>query len=262
MIVMKFLKKIFQKKHNVLVISWGWMRGFYALGILKALEELNMKKNIDAIYWVSAGAIVWAYRSAGYSADWIFDRFSKVSIFKLKTFNVFSKKSFLKNDFIQRIFEEDLPENFKKLNINLAIGTTDCAKWKYILYKKGNLINPLLGSMSIPGIFPPVSFQWHTLMDGGLINNFPVDLAKKDHPSSRIIWIFLNKFIENQSTDSIINSLSLSYEILMRARDKEKFHIVDELFYRDLDLFVLNTNKKQMKKIFDWWYQDGIKKFW
>jgi hypothetical protein len=34
----------------------------------------------------------------------------------------------LKNDFIQEIFEEDLPENFKKLDIPLAIGTTDCAK--------------------------------------------------------------------------------------------------------------------------------------
>ena len=37
----------------------------------------------------------------------------------------------------------------------------------------------------------------------------------------------------------------------MRARDKEKFHIVDDLFYRDLDLSMLNTNKKQMKRIFD-----------
>lgn len=259
---MKFIKKFFQKKTKVLVISWGWVRWFYAVGILKALEALNMKKDIDAIYWVSAWAIVGAYRSAGYSADWIFDRFSKVSLFKLKSLNLLSKKSFLKNDFIQEIFEKDLPENFKKLDIPLAIGTTDCAKWKYILYKKGNLISPLLGSMSIPGIFPPISFQWHTLMDGGLINNFPVDLAKKDHPSNHIIWIFLNKFIENQDTSSIINSLSLSYEILMRARDREKFHLVDDLFFRDLDLSMLNNNKKQIKRIFDLWYQDGIKKFW
>ncbi|MDD3262365.1 MAG: patatin-like phospholipase family protein [Candidatus Absconditabacteria bacterium] len=258
---MRFLKKLFQIKSKVLVISGGGVRGFYALGILKALEDLNMKKDIDAIYGVSAGAIVGAYRSAGYSADWIFDRFSKISLFRLKTFNIFSKKSFLKNDFIHNIFKEDLPEKFKKLNIPLAIGTTDCAKGKYILYKKGNLISPLLGSMSIPGVFPPILFQGHTLMDGGLINNFPVDLAKKDHPSSHIIGIFLNKFIENQSTSSIINSLSLSYEILMRARDKEKFHIVDDLFYRDLDLSMLNTNKKQMKRIFDLGYQDGIKKF-
>ena len=47
----------------------------------------------------------------------------------------------------------------------------------------------------------------------------------------------------------------------MRARDMEKFHMVDDLFYRDLDIPVLSTNKKQMKIIFDMGYKDGKKKF-
>lgn len=258
---MNILHTLFWKKKYTLVISWWWVRWFYALGVLKALEELDMKKNISTIYGVSAGAILGTYRSAWYSADWIFERFSKISLFGLKTLNFLSKKSLLKNDFIQKIFEEDLPENFESLNIPLAIWSTDTKKGKYILYKKGNLITPLLGSMSIPGVFPPVSFEDRTLMDGGLINNFPVDLAKKDYPSHKIIWIFLNKFIENQKTSSIIDNLSLSYEILMRARDMEKFHMVDDLFYRDLDIPVLSTNKKQMKVIFDMGYKDAKKKF-
>lgn len=88
---------------------------------MKALEDLNKKKEISSIYGVSAGAIIGAYRSAGYSADWIFERFSKVSLFGLKTLNLLSKKSLLKNDFIQHIFEEDLPKTFKELYIPLAI---------------------------------------------------------------------------------------------------------------------------------------------
>lgn len=258
---MHLLHKLFWKKRYTLVISWGGVRWFYALGILKALEERGMKKNISMLYGVSAGAILGAYRSAGYSADWIFERFSKTSLFGFKTLNLLSKKSLLKNDFIHKIFVEDLPKSFWELTIPLAIGVTDCNKGKYILYKKDNLIIPLLGSMSIPGVFPPISFEWNTLMDGGLINNFPVDLAKKDHPSNHIIWIFLNKFIENQKTASILDNLSLSYEILMRARDSEKFDLVDNLFYRDLDIPVLSTNKKKMKTIFDMWYEDGMKKF-
>ncbi len=155
-----------------------------------------------------------------------------------------------------------MPKTFKELEIPLAIWATDTKKGKYILYKKGNLVTPLLGSMAIPGVFPPILFQWNTLMDGGLINNFPVDIAKKDHPTSYIVWIFLNKFIENQKTSSILDNLSLSYEILMRARDMEKFHLVDDLFYRELDLSILSTNKKQMKSIFDMGYKDAKKKFW
>lgn len=259
---MNFLDKLLRTKKYSLVISGGWVRGFYALGILKAIEESSIKKNINAVYWVSAGAILAAYRSAGHSADWIFDRFSSVSIFWLKTINLLSKKSFLKNNFIHDIFLEDLPEDFKELKIPLSIWATDTKTWKYIVYKKWNLTTPLLGSMAIPGVFPPVSFEWHTLMDGGLINNFPVDIAKKDNPHNRIIWIFLNKFVENQKINSIIDALWLSYEILMRAREMEKFELVDDLFYRDLDLHILSNNKKQMKKIFDMWYEDWIVKFW
>lgn len=259
---MKFLHQRFWKKHYTLVISWGWVRGFYALGILKALEECGVKKHISALYGVSVGAILGAYRSAGYSADWIFERFSDISLFWIRTINIFSQKSLLKSDFLSDMFLEDLPKDFKKLSIPLSIWVTDTKKGKYLLYKTGNLITPLLWSMAIPGVFPPIPFKWSVLMDGGLINNFPVDLAKKDHPSNRIIWIFLNKFTENQKPDTLLKSLSISYEILMRSRYIDNFDLVDSLFYRDLHIPILSNNKKHMKSIFDMWYEDGMKKFW
>jgi NTE family protein len=41
--------------------------------------------------------------------------------------------------------------------------------------------------MSIPGVFSPVKYLDFSLVDGGVINNFPVDLAKKQYPSHEII---------------------------------------------------------------------------
>jgi NTE family protein len=41
--------------------------------------------------------------------------------------------------------------------------------------------------MSIPGIFPPVKYDKYSLVDGGVLNNFPVDVAKKDYPNHEII---------------------------------------------------------------------------
>jgi len=259
---MKFLDKLFTPKKYSLVISWWWVRWFYGLWVLKALEESGIKDQINVIYWVSAGAILATYRSAGYSADWIFERFTKISVFGLKTINVIPKKSLLKNNFVHDIFVEDLPKDFKELKIPVCIWATDVGKWKYIVYKKWNLTTPLLGSMTIPAVFPAISYEWRTLMDGGLINNFPVDLAKKDHPKNRIIWIFLNKFVEDQKTDTIINALWLSYDIFTRARDIDKLDIVDDLFYRDLKLPILSNNKKRMKEIFEMGYKDWIEKFW
>lgn len=259
---MKIFHNFFWKKKYSLVISGGGVRGFYALGVMKALEELGIKKDITHIYGVSIGAILWAYWSAGYSANRIFERFSWISVFWLKTFSFLSKKSLLKNTFLKELFDQDLPDSFEDLNIPLSLGATDANKAKYIVYKKGNLIIPILASMSLPGVFPPIIYEWRILLDGGLINNFPVDIAKKEYPHNKIIWIFLNKFMEDQKIGSLFDTLAVSYEILMRSRDLEKFDGIDYLFCRDLNIPVLSLNKKQMKIIFELGYKDWLENFW
>jgi predicted acylesterase/phospholipase RssA len=55
-----------------------------------------------------------------------------------------------------------------------------------------------------------------SLVDGGTVNNFPVDLAKKAYPANEIIGIALNQFQENQPIKNIFDSLSMCYELLFR----------------------------------------------
>lgn len=54
------------------------------------------------------------------------------------------------------------------------------------------------------------------LVDGGTINNFPVEEAKEKYPNQEIIGIALNKFQENQPIKNIFDSLTIGYEILLR----------------------------------------------
>jgi predicted acylesterase/phospholipase RssA len=70
--------------------------------------------------------------------------------------------------------------------------------------------------MSIPGVFPPVMHKEFCLVDGGVLNNFPVDLAKESYPKNKIIGIYLNQFLEDQKIKNIFDGLSLTYEILLR----------------------------------------------
>jgi NTE family protein len=74
--ILSSIKKLIpSKKKYTLVISWWGTRGFYALGILKGLEELWYKDKIEAIYGVSVGALIGSYWSAGYSAQEIYTMF-------------------------------------------------------------------------------------------------------------------------------------------------------------------------------------------
>jgi predicted acylesterase/phospholipase RssA len=63
--------------------------------------------------------------------------------------------------------------------------------------------------MSVPGVFAPVPFQDMLLADGGLMNNFPVNLAKKQFPRTKIIGIALNKFEENPGPKNLLDGFGI-----------------------------------------------------
>ena len=249
------------KKKYTLVISWWGTRGFYALGILKWLEKLGYKEKIEAIYGVSAWAIVGSYWSAWYSAQEIFDIFFSARPFGIMSINVLSKQSLLKTNYFEKKFIQDLPKKITDLKIKTYIWTTDIKTWTFLLFDQWNLIPILLGSMSIPGIFPIITYKNYMLMDGGATNNFPVDIAKEKYPNNDIIGIALNKFQKNQKIKTIFDSLSISIEILLRHHTVENISVVKHLFCKDLPLKVLDIRRKNMKKAYLQGYQDCLKHF-
>lgn len=249
------------QKEYVLVISWWWARWAYALGILHGLEFLWLDKHVKAVYGVSAGAIVWSYRCAGYSARDVYERFTDLFSFGVSKINLLPKKSLIKNHFLKKQFSSDLPNDFGWLQRKLYIGATNTNKAEFILFNAGPLVAPLMGSMAIPGIFEPIVHNDMLLVDGWTINNFPVQLAKKKYPKAEIIWIALNKFQENQPIKTIFDNLMMGYELLLRGQLVEEFDFVDHLFYRQLEVSILDTKEKDMRKAFKQWYDDCLAHF-
>ena len=115
--------------------------------------------------------------------------------------------------------------------------------------------------MSIPGIFPIVHYKEYILMDGGATNNFPVDRAKEKYPNNDIIGIALNKFKNDQRISNLFDALSISFEILLRHNTIVHLDIVDHLFYRDLNLKVLDVSKKHMQEAYAQGYEDCLNYF-
>ena len=250
-----------KKKKYTLVISWWGTRGFYALGILKWLEELGYKEKIEAIYGVSAWALIGSYWSAGYSAQEIYDMFFNDRSFGISSINILSRQSLLKPNYLEKKFTKDLPHHITDLKIPIYIWTTDTNTGTFQLFDTGDLIPILLGSIAIPGIFPVVQYQNYILMDGWASNNFPVDRAKKRYPKHKIIGIALNKFKEGQKIKTIFDNLSVSFEILLRNHTIENMDNVEHLFYKDIPLGVLDSNKKNMQKAYLDGYKDCIEHF-
>lgn len=162
-----------------LVLSGGGVRGIAHLGVLKALEEAQVK--INAISGTSAGAIIGALYSHGYSPDYILKEIVSTSFFKLLK-PALSLQGMLNIDGVGKFLKNYFPiDSFSSLKIPLTVAATNLQKGISEYFDSGELIVPLLCSSCIPVVFNPVRFNNMLYIDGGILNNLPLAPLKKNN---------------------------------------------------------------------------------
>ncbi len=163
-----------KKKYKYgLVLSGGGTRGFAHLGAIKALEESGIKP--DIISGVSAGSIVGALYADGQDADKALKALISKNLLGFLGL-MFPKTGLLKMTGFERTLKKALrAKRFEDLSIPLIIHAVNINKVEYTRFDKGDLIQAIKASSSIPIVFPPVEIDGCLYLDGGLVNNFPVE---------------------------------------------------------------------------------------
>lgn len=245
-----------------LVLSGGGMRGAAHIGAIKALEEHGIYPTHVA--GTSAGAIVGALYASGYKWDDILKFFKSTSVLDFTKYAI-SKPGLLDADKFYNSFKKYFPEdNFSILKKDLQITATNILNGDLVVFNKGELIKPILASAAFPGVFSPVKINNSYYVDGGTLNNFPVELLKKQ--CDKIIGIYVN------ALDTIdIKELKHSHHVAERAF-KLKSVKEDYVKFKKCDLLVCpkgldkygTFDKKNLKHIFDSGYNttiDALKTF-
>ncbi|HET8829051.1 MAG TPA: patatin-like phospholipase family protein [Pelobium sp.] len=156
-----------------IVLSGGGIRGIAHLGVLKALKD--KKVTIDAISGTSAGAIVGAL----YAND--VDPYEALSVFNDTRLIRYLRPAFrapalLNLETAFALIKNYIPhDNFENLKIPLTITATNFNEGKLVYFSEGELIRKVLASSCIPGIFIPIMIDGKLYIDGGVMNNFPVE---------------------------------------------------------------------------------------
>jgi NTE family protein len=128
-----------------------------------------------------------------------------------------------------------------------------------IMFNQGKLLEPLLGSMALPGVFPSIKYQQYLLNDGGIVDNFPTVLAQEQYPNHKIIGVALNKFKEDKNPKNLIQTLITAYAITMRKDLVQRSKEIEISFYENIECGILELNKKKRKTTFDQGYHSGKK---
>jgi NTE family protein len=169
------------KKSIGLVLSGGGARGLAHAGVLKAFDELQI--SVSSISGTSSGAMVGVLYAAGIKPDAMVGIMTKSKLFNLTGLS-FDMKGLLKTTPFKKIIQDHLKiKNFEELNIPVTVCLTDFTNAQSVFFNKGPLLEPMVASCSIPIIFSPVHMDGKVMVDGGLLNNFPVEplIGNCDH---------------------------------------------------------------------------------
>lgn len=190
-----------------LALGGGGAKGAAEVGVLKVLEEAGI--HVDCIAGASIGAIVGGLYAAGYSAaeldslfqtqEWfslLTDRKASLSSEPYKTidgvtyifgFPVMDKNSrgfgVMRGGRIEQILDSMVSvrgcTDFESLRIPFRCVAADIRTAEEVVISEGLVCKGLRASMAIPGIFKPVPQDDYLLVDGGMLNNLPVDICRQ-----------------------------------------------------------------------------------
>lgn len=236
-----------------LVLSGGAARGLTHIGVLKALEEQGVI--IDAIAGTSMGAVVGGLYAAGYSVseleqlatglDWqqaLSDAPPRADIpFRRKQddrdFLVKQKLSFRDDGslglplgllqgqnlalLLEKLFARaGAVEDFDQLPIPFRAVAADIATGETVVFADGHLALAIRASMSIPAVLTPVEVDGQLLVDGGISNNIPVDIAREMGVDRVIVVDIGSPLATTESLQTVFNILNQSVALLTRRNSE------------------------------------------
>ena len=220
-----------------LVLGGGGAKGGAEVGVLKVLEEAGIRP--DYIVGTSIGAIVGSLYAAGYSATELEEMFSQQEWLSLLTdrradlsgepykvvkgityvfgFPVLDKNStafgILRGGRVEQVVDSMLAAKgcveFDCLPIPFRCVAASMMEAEEVVLSRGTLPRAVRASMAIPGVFKPVEIDGEQLVDGGMMNNLPVDVCRK-MGADFIIAVDLQqeKPQNRKSDDNILTSLA------------------------------------------------------
>ncbi|WP_265532381.1 patatin-like phospholipase family protein [Pseudomonas saponiphila] len=256
-----------------LVLSGGAARGLAHVGVLKALEEQGIC--IDAIAGTSMGAVIGGLYASGYkideleklalNIDWkqaLSDAPPREDVpFRRKQddrdFLVKQKLSFrddgslglplgvIQGQNLALLLESKLAHasdtrDFDKLPIPFRAVATDIASGEKVVFRKGHLPQVIRASMSIPAVFAPVELDGRLLVDGGMTDNIPLDVARDMGVDIAIVVDIGTPLRSRKQLNTVVDVLNQSITLMTRRNSEEQLatlHKDDVLIQPSLSSF-------------------------
>lgn len=172
-----------------LALGGGGSRGNAHLGVMRALEKEGYQ--IKAVAGTSAGGMAAAVYAAGYSPQEIIDSFSEIDQSEL--FRMGDGSALLGVKGIVKALTRFIDhETFQDLRIPCAVTAVDITEMNEVVLREGRVLDAVMATIAIPGIFPPKEWGDRFLVDGGVLDPVPVLVARSMAPDVPVVAVTLS----------------------------------------------------------------------
>lgn len=261
-----------------LVLSGGGAKGSAHVGVIKVLEQNGIP--VDMVVGASMGAVIGGLYCAGYTGaqmdslmmiqDWnrimldgglVDDRYLlKIPFDKPCGESIVSAfpSGLVRGSEVEAMFGRLLPGipdslDFNALPVPFACVSVDLVRKKEVVHHSGNLVEAIRASMAIPLFFEPVRRDGMVLIDGGMLNNYPVDIAR-EMGADIVIGVKVGEpeYKEEPQIDDIATLGGEWLEMYIRPKTAENIAGTDIFIGPSIgDMNVMSFSKECIRKLID-----------
>lgn len=250
-------KKKKQYREVSLVLSGGGARGFGHIGVIEVLEERGFK--INSIVGTSMGSLVGGLYAMGEMENfknWV-TNIKKYQALDLIDISL-KRRGLLKGNRVFAKMKKLFPsQNIEDLPISFTSISTQLYAKKVVAKNSGDIYDAFRSSVAIPTIFSPVEVDDDVLVDGGILNNLPIEFAQKNKKELLIVvdvnaFLPYEKEIKLKKKSHYTNVLTQTIGVLLESNSKDSLQkfppdLLIQLSRDSCEIFDFFKAKKQIE---------------
>jgi NTE family protein len=218
-----------------LALGGGGAKGNAHIGVLRRLEKEGF--HIRGIAGSSFGGLVAVYYALGYSPDQIEDMFSLLDQTLLYGHAPGEAPSLLGLAGVTNFLEGSLSDRtFDDLKMPCVLTAVDLKSGNEVLFSKGRLVDAILASIAMPGVFPARHIGDQELVDGGVLDPVPVAPARSLAPKLPVVAVVLSAPIGGPAQPWTIPIPSYLPRMVTIRLGRTRYALALDTFMRSLDI--------------------------
>ncbi len=213
-----------------LVLGGGAARGFAHIGVIRVLEQEHIP--VDLVVGTSVGSLIgaiYASEKDSFDLEWTAFQLEQDDLFDFRLMNAVVGMGYAKGDRLEAFVKAKVKvADIEQLKVPFAAVATDLNWGQRVVLDRGSIARAVRASSAIPGVFEPVSHAGKLLVDGGVVDNIPVDVAR-EKGADIVIAVDVSQGVGNTSIKNVLDVLLQATNIMFAENVERKKQGADVL---------------------------------